>query len=45
VERVRYDNVFAFRYSRRPGTPAADMADQVPDEIKARRNSRVLEVA
>src|SRR5262247_3032341 len=30
VERVRYDNVFAFRYSRRPGTPAADMADQVP---------------
>src|SRR5206468_2901159 len=45
VERVRYDNVFAFRYSRRPGTPAAEMADQVPDEIKARRNSRVLEVA
>jgi tRNA-2-methylthio-N6-dimethylallyladenosine synthase len=45
VERVRYDNVFAFRYSRRPGTPAADMADQVPDEVKARRNTRVLEVA
>jgi len=45
VERVRYDNVFAFRYSRRPGTPAAEMADQVPDEIKARRNTRLLEVA
>ena len=45
VERVRYDNVFAFRYSRRPGTPAADMPDQVPDEIKAQRNSRLLEVA
>src|SRR5215813_13080771 len=45
VERVRYDNVFAFRYSRRPGTPAADMADQVPDEVKAQRNSRILEVA
>src|SRR5262245_46604025 len=45
VERVRYDNVFAFRYSRRPGTPAADMAEQVPDEVKARRNSRILEVA
>src|SRR5215472_15635658 len=44
VERVRYDNVFAFRYSRRPGTPAADMAEQVPDEVKARRNSRILEV-
>jgi tRNA-2-methylthio-N6-dimethylallyladenosine synthase len=45
VERVRFDNVFAFRYSRRPGTPAAEMADQVPDEIKARRNTRLLEVA
>ena len=27
VERVAYDNVFAFRYSRRPGTPAADRFD------------------
>ena len=45
VERVRYDNVFAFRYSRRPGTAAADMEDQVPDEIKAERNARILEVA
>jgi tRNA-2-methylthio-N6-dimethylallyladenosine synthase len=45
VERIRYDNVFAFRYSRRPGTPAAEMADQVPDEVKADRNTRLLEVA
>jgi tRNA-2-methylthio-N6-dimethylallyladenosine synthase len=45
VERVRYDNVFAFRYSRRPGTPASDMPDQVPDDVKARRNARILEVA
>src|SRR5215470_2573564 len=45
VERVGYDNVFAFRYSRRPGTPAAEMPDQVPDEVKADRNRRVLEVA
>ncbi|HET9314303.1 MAG TPA: tRNA (N6-isopentenyl adenosine(37)-C2)-methylthiotransferase MiaB [Vicinamibacteria bacterium] len=45
VERVAYDNVFAFRYSRRPGTPAADMADQVPDAVKAARNTRILEVA
>ncbi|HKW92950.1 MAG TPA: tRNA (N6-isopentenyl adenosine(37)-C2)-methylthiotransferase MiaB [Methylomirabilota bacterium] len=44
VERVGYDNVFAFRYSRRPGTPAADMPDQVPDEVKADRNRRLLEV-
>jgi tRNA-2-methylthio-N6-dimethylallyladenosine synthase len=45
VERVRYDNVFVFRYSRRPGTGAAAMSDQVPDEIKAQRNTRVLDVA
>jgi tRNA-2-methylthio-N6-dimethylallyladenosine synthase len=45
VERVGYDNVFVFRYSRRPGTPAAIMPDQVPEEIKARRNSHLLEVA
>jgi tRNA-2-methylthio-N6-dimethylallyladenosine synthase len=45
VERVAYDNVFAFRYSRRPGTPAADMPDQVPDEVKAERNRLVLEAA
>ena len=44
VERVGYDNVFAFRYSRRPGTRAAEMPDQVPDEIKAERNRRLLEV-
>jgi len=45
VDRVGYDNVFVFRYSRRPGTPAAAMADQVPDEVKAHRNGRLLEVA
>jgi tRNA-2-methylthio-N6-dimethylallyladenosine synthase len=45
VARVRYDNVFAFRYSRRPGTAAAEMADQVPDATKAERNTRLLEVA
>jgi tRNA-2-methylthio-N6-dimethylallyladenosine synthase len=45
VERVGYDNVFAFRYSPRPGTPAAVMPDQVPAADKASRNSRLLEIA
>jgi tRNA-2-methylthio-N6-dimethylallyladenosine synthase len=44
IERVGYDNVFVFRYSRRPGTPAAAMSDQVADEAKADRNRRLLEV-
>jgi tRNA-2-methylthio-N6-dimethylallyladenosine synthase len=45
VERVRYDNVFVFRYSRRPGTPAAAMPEQVSEDVKADRNRRLLEVA
>jgi tRNA-2-methylthio-N6-dimethylallyladenosine synthase len=45
VERIGYDNVFVFRYSPRPGTLAADMADQIPLAVKAERNSRLLEVA
>lgn len=45
VRRVQYDSLFAFRYSRRPGTPAAEMPDQVPDEVKAQRNTRILQVA
>jgi tRNA-2-methylthio-N6-dimethylallyladenosine synthase len=44
VERIGYDNVFVFRYSARPGTPAATMPDQVAAEVKAERNARVLEV-
>jgi len=44
IERVAYDNAFVFRYSRRPGTPAADMSDQVPDAVKAERNAVLLEV-
>src|SRR5438067_11228996 len=43
IERVGYDNVFVFRYSRRPGTPAAAMPEQIADDVKARRNARVLD--
>jgi tRNA-2-methylthio-N6-dimethylallyladenosine synthase len=45
VEQVGYDNVFAFRYSPRPGTPAAGLPDQVAPDVKASRNARVLETA
>jgi tRNA-2-methylthio-N6-dimethylallyladenosine synthase len=45
VERIGYDNVFVFRYSPRPGTPAAAMPDQLPLEVKAERNSRLLATA
>ena len=45
IERVAYDNVFVFRYSPRPGTPAAAMTEQLGDDVKADRNRRALEVA
>jgi len=45
VETVRYDSVFAFRYSPRPRTPAAEFPDQVPEAVNAQRLTRLLEVA
>ena len=45
VERIGYDNVFVFRYSRRPGTPAATMPDQVAEDVRASRNTRLLDTA
>jgi tRNA-2-methylthio-N6-dimethylallyladenosine synthase len=43
LEEVRYDAVFAFKYSPRPNTPAIGMADSIPDEEKARRLQVLLE--
>jgi len=34
---VRYDAVFAFKFSPRPNTPAVTMPDLIPDEIKMER--------
>ncbi|MCC7412553.1 MAG: tRNA (N6-isopentenyl adenosine(37)-C2)-methylthiotransferase MiaB [Gammaproteobacteria bacterium] len=37
VEEVGFDHSYSFIYSPRPGTPAADLADNVPIEVKQRR--------
>ena len=42
VERVRFDSAFTFIYSKRTGTPAAEMADQVPDDVVKDRFDRLL---
>ncbi len=34
---VRFVSAYSFKYSPRPGTPAADMSEQVPEEIKSER--------
>ena len=41
VREARYASAFSFKYSRRPGTPAAAMPGQVPEEVKAERLQRL----
>ena len=41
VEDVGFAGAYSFMYSARPGTPAADMEDQVADEVKAERLQRL----
>ncbi len=41
IEEVGYASAFSFMYSPRPGTPAADMESQVPQEEKAERLQRL----
>lgn len=42
VRRVRYDSAFTFVYSKRTGTPAAAMEDQIPPEVVKDRFDRLL---
>lgn len=39
---ANYDMAYVFKYSVRSGTPAAAMADQVPDDLKEARNAELL---
>ena len=41
IEQVGYASAFTFAYSPRPGTPAANLSDQVPDEVKKDRLHRL----
>lgn len=42
VERVRFDSAFTFIYSKRTGTPAAEMEEQVPEDVVKERFDRLL---
>ena len=44
VDLVGFDNAFVFKYSRRQGTPAAEMEEQLPDSVKEARNQNLLEL-
>ncbi|MBE5881138.1 MAG: tRNA (N6-isopentenyl adenosine(37)-C2)-methylthiotransferase MiaB [Lachnospiraceae bacterium] len=42
IRTVGYDNAFTFIYSKRTGTPAAAMENQVPEDVVKRNFNRVL---
>ena len=42
VRKVRYDSAFTFIYSKRTGTPAAVMEDQIPEDVIKDRFDRLL---
>ncbi|HEY8420723.1 MAG TPA: tRNA (N6-isopentenyl adenosine(37)-C2)-methylthiotransferase MiaB [Thermoclostridium sp.] len=44
VKRVRFDQAFMFLYSRRKGTRAAEMENQVPEDVKKERFQRLVDL-
>ena len=44
VEKVRYNNLFMFIYSKRAGTPAAAMDGQIPEDVKKARIAELIGV-
>jgi len=44
VEEIAFDRVGVFTYSREEGTPAANLPDQVPDQVKEDRCQRLMEL-
>lgn len=41
ARKVKYASSFSFKYSPRPGTPAAEMEDMIPDDIASKRLARL----
>ena len=44
LREIRYDSAYTFIYSKRSGTPAAKMEDQVPDALKHERLEQLMAV-
>ncbi|MBI4711260.1 MAG: TRAM domain-containing protein, partial [Candidatus Omnitrophica bacterium] len=42
LEEIRFDSAFIYKYSVRPGTPAAKLPDDVPFDVKASRNQELV---
>lgn len=44
LEKVRFDSVYSFIYSKRSGTPAATIPEQIPEDVQHERFDRLLEL-
>jgi len=44
VKEVEFDSIFSFKYSPRPGTPASEFSDTVPDEVASGRLAELQEI-
>jgi len=44
IQKARFAATYTFQYSKRPGTPAAELPDQIPQEIVQERFERLLKV-
>ncbi|MBO6292447.1 MAG: tRNA (N6-isopentenyl adenosine(37)-C2)-methylthiotransferase MiaB [Selenomonas sp.] len=44
LKEIRYDAAYTFIYSKRSGTPAAEMENQVPEDVKKTRLQKLMEV-
>lgn len=42
IKKVKYDQIFAFMYSKRTGTPASIMENQVDEDLKSKRLNKLL---
>ncbi|MDF2910331.1 MAG: tRNA ((6)-L-threonylcarbamoyladenosine(37)-C(2))-methylthiotransferase MtaB [Sporolactobacillus laevolacticus] len=45
IQDLRFSELHVFPYSQRTGTPAANMSDQVPEEVKHDRVNRLIELS
>lgn len=44
IKEIRFDSAFTFIYSKRTGTPASTMEEQVPEDIKSRRLKELMDI-
>ena len=44
LKEIEFDGIFAFKFSLRPGTKAAEMQDNLPEDLRSERLNEILKV-